>query len=146
MCLSVGSCLPWDFTTLYLSSEAGVWALVVAGALLAKTGLQCVSGGCCHGVQEPISDCTKHLCCSALTVSPKEGSVVLPAHITQHPEQQSRLEGSACAALQANKAALLSRAALTSSSCEGHWNSFWQHKMLWETIAKDAAGLARPSD
>lgn len=51
-----------------------------------------VGGGC--GVQEPISLTAPNICAVLHRLSdiPKKGSVVVPAHITQHPEQQSRLK------------------------------------------------------
>lgn len=63
MYFSMGSWLPRDFTILYICLEASVWALMVAGALLAKAGLWWLWCRRAH-----LSDSTKHLCCSALTV------------------------------------------------------------------------------
>lgn len=92
MYLSVGSWLPRDFTILYICSEASVWALMVAGALLVEAGLWWLWCARPH-----LSDSTKHLCSSALILCQIFlGQAVWLCQPIEHSTQSSRAGWRVC--------------------------------------------------
>lgn len=144
MYLSVGSWLPGDFTMLHICSLASVWALMVQGLCLPRQG---------SGVHLVVAA----VACRSPPLWQHQISVLFCMTVRYSWERQCgcsspsntvpRAGWRVCMWTTPGKQRCLAVQSSTDQQLLGEvWNPFWQHKMLWETVAKDAVGLGRPSD